>query len=92
MSLFLALALVLSYIESLLPVFIPIPGLKIGLPNLAIIIILYIYDFKTATLINVMRIFIAGFMFGSAFSIVYSLAGAFFREKGVIYLAYIMIK
>lgn len=76
-SLFLALALVLSYIETLLPVFIPIPGLKIGLPNLVIIIILYLYDLKTASLINVMRIFIAGFMFGSAFSIVYSLAGAF---------------
>jgi len=76
-SLFLALALVLSYIETLLPVFIPIPGLKIGLPNLAIIIVLYLYDFKTASLINVMRIFIAGFMFGSAFSIVYSLSGAF---------------
>jgi len=76
-SLFLALALVLSYIETLLPVFIPIPGLKIGLPNLVIIIILYLYDLKTVSLINVMRIFIAGFMFGSAFSIVYSLAGAF---------------
>ena len=76
-SLFLALALVLSYIETLLPVFIPIPGLKIGLPNRVIIIILYLYDLKTASLINVMRIFIAGFMFGSAFSIVYSLAGAF---------------
>lgn len=75
-SLFLALALILSYLESFIPVLIPVPGIKIGLPNLVIIMVLYLYDFKTGALINVMRVLIAGFMFGNAFSIIYGLSGA----------------
>ena len=72
---FLALALVCSYVESLIPISFGIPGVKLGLTNIVVILMLYIIGAKDAILISVLRIILAGFMFGNAFSIIYSLAG-----------------
>ncbi len=72
---FLALALVCSYVESLIPISFGIPGVKLGLTNIVVILMLYTIGAKDAILISVLRIILAGFMFGNAFSIVYSLAG-----------------
>lgn len=76
LGLYTAAAMILSYIESLLPVFAGIPGIKLGLPNLVIVLVLYQYSFKEAALISAARILAVGFLFGNMFSIVYSLAGA----------------
>lgn len=62
--------------ESLIPFFAGIPGMKLGLANLAVLFILEKYTWKEAALVSVIRIFIIGFMFGNLFSILYSLAGA----------------
>ena len=70
-----ALCLILSYVESRIPFYFGVPGMKLGLTNLAVVFALYIYGSSFAGLINVMRILIAGFMFGNPFSIIYSLAG-----------------
>lgn len=70
-----ALALIFSYVESLIPITIGIPGVKLGLANLLIVFALYKLDTKMALTISVIRILLSGFMFGNAFSIVYSLAG-----------------
>ncbi len=70
------LALILSYVESLIPFFAGIPGMKLGLPNVAIVTVLYLYSWKEAALINLVRILAAGFLFGNAFSIAFSAAGA----------------
>ena len=72
---FLALALVCSYVESLIPIYFGIPGVKLGLTNIVVILMLYTIGAKDAILISVLRIILAGFMFGNAFSIIYSLAG-----------------
>ena len=72
---FLALALVCSYVESLIPISFGIPGVKLGLTNIVVILMLYTIGAKDAILISVFRIILAGFMFGNAFSIIYSLAG-----------------
>ena len=72
---FLALALVCSYVESLIPISFGIPGVKLGLTNIVVILMLYTIGAKDAILISVLRIILAGFMFGNAFSILYSLAG-----------------
>lgn len=72
----LALSMILSYIESVLPLSIGIPGVKLGLPNLAVVILLYLYGAKEAFLLNLVRIILSGFMFGSLFAIVYALMGA----------------
>ena len=53
-----------------------IPGMKLGLANLAVLFVLERYTWKEAALVSIVRIFIIGFMFGSGSSIMYSLAGA----------------
>lgn len=78
MGLFLALALICSYIESLIPFHFGIPGVKLGLTNIVIIVMLYCTDAKSALLVSVLRILLAGFLFGNMFSILYSLAGGLF--------------
>jgi heptaprenyl diphosphate synthase len=76
MGLILALALILSYIESLFPFFFGVPGMKLGLANLAVVLILYMYGAKEAFLLNILRVLLAGFLFGNLYMILYSLAGA----------------
>ena len=72
---FTALALIFSYVELLSPINFGIPGAKLGLANLVIIIVLYKTDWKEALLLSVVRIVLAGFLFGNLFGILYSLAG-----------------
>ena len=76
LGILLALALILSYVESLIPFFLSVPGMKLGLVNIIIILILYIDCWQDAILISVMRVLLAGFMFGNVYSIAYSLSGA----------------
>ena len=68
-------ALLFSYIEILIPYNVGIPGVKLGLANLAIIIALYKMDIKYAVSINLIRILLAGLLFSGLFAMVYSLAG-----------------
>lgn len=70
-----AAAMILGYVESLFPVFIGVPGMKLGLPNLAIVMVMYLYSWKEAMVVSVVRILVIGFLFGNAFSIAFSLAG-----------------
>ena len=72
---FLALALILSYVESLIPFYFGIPGVKLGLTNLIVVVMLYCTGTKDAFGVSVARILLAGFLFGNLFSILYSLAG-----------------
>ncbi|MBQ8803753.1 MAG: Gx transporter family protein [Tyzzerella sp.] len=72
---FTALALIFSYVESLIPINFGIPGIKLGLANLIIVIALYKMNIKEAYVLSVVRVVLAGFIFGNLFSIVYSLAG-----------------
>ena len=76
LGLFAALAIIFGYVETLLPVFVGIPGVKLGLANLSVLFILYRYSLWEAAAVSFVRILIIGFLFGSLFSIVYSLAGA----------------
>lgn len=86
LGLFIALSLIFSYIESIIPVPLFVPGAKLGLPNTLILLVLYAYGTREALTVNCARILLAGFMFGNMFSIVYSLAGAIF-SFGVMLLA-----
>ena len=76
LGLFCAVAIIFGYVESLIPVFAGVPGIKLGLANLSILFILERYSFKEAALVSVIRILVIGFLFGNMFSIVYSLCGA----------------
>ncbi|EOS40673.1 hypothetical protein C808_00728 [Lachnospiraceae bacterium M18-1] len=72
---FTALALIFSYLESLIPIQFGIPGIKLGLANLLTVILLYKRNAKEALLLSAVRVILSGFMFGNLFSIVYSLSG-----------------
>lgn len=71
----LALALICSYVEVLIPVPVGIPGIKLGLANIVIVFAMYSMGFREALLLSVMRVTISGFMFGNVVAIAYSLAG-----------------
>lgn len=76
----LALALILSYVESLIPFSFGIPGIKLGLPNLIVLLLLYdrTGGAKEALLVNALRIVLSGFLFSNLYAILYALSGAAF--------------
>lgn len=76
LGIFAAIAIIFGYVESLVPVFVGIPGIKLGLANLAVLFVLHRYSFPAAAAVSLVRILVIGFMFGNLFSIVYSIAGA----------------
>ena len=75
-GLLIALALILSYLESLVPLSFAIPGIKLGLPNLVIVFALYRLKPPVAAAISLLRVALVALLFGSALSLAYSAAGA----------------
>lgn len=72
-----AVALILAYVESMLPpLFHAVPGIKIGLPNIIIVFVLYRIGVKEAAVVSLIRMLAVSFMFGNMMALVYSLAGA----------------
>ena len=77
LALFTTLAMILSYIESLIPpVFAATPGIKIGLPNIIIIFILYKFPFLYTATVSFLRVFLVAILFGNTVTLLYSIAGA----------------
>ncbi len=74
-GLLVALAFILSYIESLFPLAIAIPGIKLGLANLVVITALYKMGVKEAFVLSIIRIILVGFTFGNASTMMFSLVG-----------------
>lgn len=75
LGLFCGLAILLGYVEALVPMSAAVPGMKIGLPNLAVVTVLYLYSWREAALVSVVRIAVNGLLFGNFFSFSFSLAG-----------------
>ena len=72
-----AVALILAYVEVLLPpLFTAVPGIKLGLPNIAIIFVLYRYGVRHAAAVSFVRMAVVAMLFGNPMTFVYSLAGA----------------
>ena len=71
-----ALALVLAYLEAIIPpVFPSVPGIKMGLPNIVLIFVLYRKGGGAAMLVSMLRIVLVSMLFGNGMSLLYSLAG-----------------
>lgn len=68
-------AILLGYVESLIPVIFFVPGMKLGLANLAVVLSLYFLGSGEAASVQMIRILVVGFLFGNLFSIAFSLAG-----------------
>ena len=71
-----SLALILSFIESRIPAFVAIPGIKVGLANIAVIFTLYKLGAKEAVGVSIIRVLLVSMLFGSPVSMLYSIAGA----------------
>lgn len=77
LSILTTVALVLSYVEAILPpIWAAVPGIKIGLPNIIIIFILYKTGLKDAITVSAIRLFLVALLFGNAMTLLYSAAGA----------------
>ena len=72
-----AVALILAYLEAILPpLWSAVPGVKMGLPNLVIIFVLYRFGFKEAVAVSAIRLFTVSLLFGNVMTLAYSAAGA----------------
>ena len=78
LALTVSFAMVLSYIESRIPAFVAIPGIKVGLANIAVIFTLYKLGAKEAATVSVVRVLLISMLFGNPVSLIYSLTGATF--------------
>ena len=76
MGLMVALAFILSYIEALLPLNIGIPGAKVGLANLVVMVTMFTLGERDAVIISLVRVILVGLTFGNMSMMMYSLAGA----------------
>lgn len=75
LALMIALAFAFSYLESLIPFNFGIPGIKLGIANLVVIIALYTMNAKDALFISIIRILLSGLAFSGPFAMIYSLIG-----------------
>lgn len=75
-ALLVALAMVLSWLESLIPLSAAIPGIKLGLTNLVVLFALYRMSMADALAISLIRVLLVSITFGNAFAFAYSFAGA----------------
>lgn len=71
-----AVAMILSFVESRIPAFVAIPGVKVGLANIAVIFALYKLGWKESVVVSIVRVFLVALLFGSVVSLAYSIAGA----------------
>ena len=78
-----AVAMVLSFVESQIPAFVAVPGVKMGLANIAVVFALYRLGWKEAVGISLVRVVLVSLLFGSVASLFYSLAGAVLSLAGM---------
>lgn len=76
MAMLVALAMIFSYVESLIPINFGVPGMKLGVANLVTVTGLYFLEIPEVLAVSVLRVLLTGFLFGNGMSIIYSLAGA----------------
>lgn len=89
-GLLIALAFVLSYVETLIPMAalgIVVPGIKIGLANVVVMVALYTLGARDAFILSLVRILLVGFTFGNTVSMIYSLGGGILS-----YLVMVLLK
>ncbi len=87
LGLFVALAMILSFVETLLPpITTAFPGIKMGLPNIAVMFILYRIGAKEAAVVSLVRVLLVSILFGNVQSMLYSLCGAILSLAAMILL------
>lgn len=80
------LALILSFVESRIPALVAIPGIKVGLPNLVIVFLLYKVGWKDTVAVSLIRIALVSMLFGNVQTMTFSVAGALLSLLSMILL------
>ena len=81
-----ALSMILSFVESQIPPLVAVPGVKVGLPNIVMVFMLYKIGAKETAIVSIIRVILVGFLFGTPLSMIYSLVGAALSLIGMIIL------
>lgn len=71
-----ALAMIFSYIESLVPIPVPVPGIKLGIANMAVIVVLFTIGISEAVAVDILRVALTAALFGNFNSFMFSMSGA----------------
>ena len=85
-GMFTALAMIFSYVEVLIPINLGIPGMKLGLANLVVVVALYTIGAPMAFAVSMIRILLVSVTFGSLAAMLYSLAGGILSFCGMMLL------
>ncbi len=86
LGLSIALAMILSFVESQIPALVAIPGIKVGLPNIVMVFMLYRVGWKETVVISLLRILLVSLLFGNVQTMTFSIAGALLSLLGMILL------
>ena len=86
LALSIALSMILSFVESQIPAFVAIPGIKVGLTNIVVVFALYKLGWKEAGVISLIRVFLVSLLFGTGATFLYSIAGAVLSYVGMLLL------
>ena len=81
-----ALSMILSFVESQIPPLMAVPGVKMGLPNIVMVFMLYKIGAKDTAIVSILRVLLVGILFGTPLSMIYSLVGAALSLIGMILL------
>lgn len=86
LGLSIALAMILSFVESQIPALVAIPGIKVGLPNIVMVFLLYRVGWKETVIVSIIRIILVSILFGNVQMMTFSIAGAALSLLGMILL------
>lgn len=86
LGLSIALAMILSFVEHQIPALVAIPGIKVGLPNIVMIFLLYRVGWKETVIVSIIRIILVSMLFGNIQTMTFSIAGAVLSLAGMILL------
>ena len=86
LGLSIGLAMILSFVESQIPALVAVPGIKVGLPNLVIVFMLYRIGFKEAVTVSIIRIILVSILIGNLQTMTFSIAGAALSLLGMLLL------
>ncbi len=86
-----ALAIIFGYVEVLFPFHIGIPGIKLGIANIMTVLVLYLFGWREAGTVMLVRVVVIGLLFGNVYGILYSLSGGILSLIGMSFFRYRMI-
>ena len=86
LGLSIALAMILSFVEHQIPALVAVPGVKVGLPNIVMVVLLYRVGWRETVTVSIIRIILVSMLFGNVQTMTFSIAGAVLSLLGMILL------